>query len=113
MFQAIDKEWEAFLSSQSSTNDARMLPILYQSTTVSNLPKLSSVATDNNIDEFEDEISLESAQQEPFDDSVFDVEIDKNKIPEIISWHVVDICCATVPDFDLFCYFFTFYGRTH
>jgi hypothetical protein len=82
MFQAIDKEWEAFLNSQSSTNDARMLPILYQSSSVTNMPKLSSLATDNNIEEFEDEISLESVQQEAFDDSVFDVEIDKNKIPE-------------------------------
>jgi len=97
MMQGIDKEWEAFLSSQSSSNDARMLPILYQNTSVQNtqnLPKYSLNAyvseeeTDddsysNNEDILTEEMfGIAADQVEPFDETMFDVEIDKKKIPE-------------------------------
>lgn len=105
MMQGIDKEWEAFITSQSSSNDARMLPILYQSSNVSssytpNLPKYSLNASvqscelgesdkseeeDNHVEfdeENEDMFGITLDKIEPFDDTMFDVEIDKKKIPE-------------------------------
>lgn len=93
--QGIDKEWEAFLTSQSSTNDARMLPILYQSSNVTNLPKYQPEESDlEDSDDAEISIVSETEEQDLACDATLDVEPEPdrkkipNKMPECSKLHI-------------------------